>query len=135
MQTQIKQIVGILEADATLQTLLGGTVDDKKIYPAIADQFESFPCITYQVVGSSFRTVPLTAQDITLQFSIYADDNSEPKQKVEDIFTRLNALLNYYKDITKPIVYIRNSLAIDQNETDRRLFVKIVRYQIWALNP
>jgi hypothetical protein len=134
MQAQIKQIVGILEADSTLQTLLEGTATDKKIYPAISDKFENFPCVVYTDLGSVFRTVPRRAQDIPLQLSVSVKDNSEPKQKLEDIHTRINALLNYYKDTTKSIVYMREDLALDNNETDRRLFSKVIRYQIWALN-
>lgn len=128
----VKQaIVAILQNDATLQTLLGGSVSDKKVYPVLANQFENFPCIVYEEVDAPFRTVPKNVQDVLMQFRIYSKVDMEA---VEDIYTRLNFLLNYYTDVVNPIVYMRQSLATDSSESDRQLFGKTVRFMIWTHN-
>lgn len=131
MQIQTKKIYAVLIAGNALQTLLGGTATDKKIYPSISDKFEAFPCITYEIIASSFRTVPIRVQDISMEFHIYSKVN---KQQVEDIYTELDNLLNYYRNTVQDITYIRQSYESDLNDTDRQLFHKVVRYQIWGRN-
>ncbi len=129
-----EKIYTILSGDATLQTLLGGTASDKKIYPSISDKFEAFPCITYSVIAGEFRSVPKYARDITIEFHIYAKSypNRNSKSTVEDIFARMNTVLNYYSDTTPLIRYLRQSLEMDVPETDRQLFGKVVRYTAWT---
>lgn len=131
MQTTIKKVLTILEADNTLDTLLSATVSDPKIYPAITNDFENFPCIAYQVIDAQFRGVPRNTQDTTIQFDIYSKTS---KQNVEDIYTRLNDLLNYYQDTDPLVVYIVQSMETDNNPTDRSLWHKVVRYQMVSKN-
>jgi hypothetical protein len=131
MTAQLVKLITILGGDATLQTLLGGSISDTRIYPAISDQSETFPCITYQETGGGFRTTPSNVQDITVDLIIYSKDN---KDAVEAIFSRVNALLNYYKQVSSypRIVYAKLVYSADDNDTDRRLFAKVARYQIWS---
>lgn len=128
MQTHIQDIYAILKTDNTLKGYLGGTATDSKIYPSIADKFENFPCVTYTEITGSHRTVPANTQDINLQFTIFVRND---KQLLENIYTRINNLLNYYQD-TNRLVYIKQTLSADQNETDRQMYQKAIRYQIWA---
>lgn len=128
MQTHIKDIYTILKNDATLKGYLIGTTTDSKIYPAISDKFESFPCITYEVVVGYYRTKPTNTQDITLQLRIFTRND---KQLLENIYSRINNLLNYYQD-TNRLVYLKQTLESDQNETDRQLYTKVLRYQVWS---
>ena len=136
MQAAIKQIIAIFQADATLQSLLAGTATDKKIYPAISDQFEAFPCIVYDVISGIYRSIPFGEQDIVLQFTIYTNSktSSGAKQVIEDVYSRIVALVNYYNNDANNIVYMRQAGEADQNDTDRQLFAKMVRFQIWTLN-
>lgn len=136
MQAALKQIVSILQSDATLQTYLGATSTDKKIYPEITDQFERFPCIVYYERGSSFRTRPTSAEDTTIQLSIFSREDTGNKALLENIATRVNELLNYYVQVsTDPrIVYSILENKFDQNETDRRLFSKILIYRLYIKN-
>ena len=131
MKTQQEAIYTILKNDSTLQTLLGSFSDDYKIYPMISEKFEMFPCITYKVINSGFRTYPTRVQDIDVEFHIYSKDS---KGNVEDIFTRLVYLLNYYKTVNTLIVYIKQSFEMDVPETDRALHGKVCRFQIWSKN-
>lgn len=136
MQESTKQFVNILESDAQLQSLLGGTAANKKIYPEITDQFEDFPCIVYYEVSSSFRTKPSNVEDSTFQFSIFTQEESGNKALIENITTRINALLNYYvQESSEPrIVYSILENKQDANEPDRRIFSKILTYRLYIRN-
>ena len=136
MQAAIKQVVAILQGDVSLQTLLAGTSSDKKIYPAIPDQFESFPCVTYDVITGGFRSVPMFEQDITLQLSIYtnAKASSGAKQVIENIYSRIISLVNYYNNDSNNIVYMKLVTEADMNDTDRQMYMKALRFQLWTLN-
>lgn len=126
------KIVTILQSDTTLQTLLSSP-SDKGIYPSIANQkFENFPCITYLEISGGFRTVPDNAEDLTLEFHIYS--KTSPKH-IEDIYSRLNILLNYYRTTDTPLIrWCKQVMAMDMQETDRTLFHKVIRYQLWTIN-
>lgn len=132
----VKQaIYTLLSTDSQLQTLLGGTVSDTKIYPMISDTFELFPCITYKNVSGGMRIYPPNVEDLVFEFSIYCKNVPGGGQdKVEDIFTRLDNLLNYYGNQFNPVVYVLRTVDTDLNESDRQLFRKVVRYRIWAKN-
>jgi hypothetical protein len=137
MQTAIKRILTILNGSTTLKTYLGATVSDPKIYPAISVTEQKFPCITYNVVDASFRFPPSTVQDITLQFDIFVSSPNNVlvgKQLMENIYTTVNGLLNYYRDSDPLIVWIIQTLEVDNNETDRNMWRKTLRYQIVSKN-
>lgn len=131
MQTTVKQVVAVLQNDSALQTLLSGTSTNKKIFPSIPNQFESLPCIVYSVIGAGFRSIPFGEEDITLQLNLLSKTS---KQNIEDISTRVNTLLNYYNNDFNNIVYMKKVGEVDENETDRQLWQKALRYQIWTLN-
>lgn len=130
MQTAIKKIYTLLKSDNTLKGYLSGTATDSKIYPALRDDYENFPCLIYSEVASSFRTVPKNVQDLTFQLQIFS---KEDKQNIENIYTSINNLLNYYYDKGE-IVYSKMTLAVDSNLTDRQLYAKTLRYQVWLKN-
>ena len=131
MKIQQEKIYTILSSDATLQGLLGAYTGDTKIYPMISEKFELFPCITYAIADSKFRTIPTKVQDIVIEFLIYSKDG---KGSVEDIFTRLVYLLNYYQTVNTSIVYMKQIFEMDIPEKDRSLYVKVCRFNIWSKN-
>lgn len=136
MQAALIQLVSILEADNTLQGYLQGSAGDKKIYPALPDQEEQYPCIVYYEIGSSFRNVPKTAEDTTIQFSIFTRESTGNKALIENIASRLNELLNYYKQVSAypRVVYSILENKFDKNEEDRRIFSKILIYKLYIKN-
>lgn len=137
MQTAIKKVLSILNASTTLKNYLGATVSDPKIYPAITVDKQKFPCVVYEVVDSGFRFPPSTVQDITLQLDIFVsspNNTMEGKQLTENIYTTINGLLNYYRDSDPLIVWIIQTLEVDNNETDRNMWRKTLRYQIVSKN-
>ena len=131
MYDQLIAIIDVLESDATLQTLLSGTAANKKIYPEVPDKFEDFPCVTWSFIEGEYNTVPSNTEKSELQFNIYSKLNVK---QVEDISERINALLNYYKEAQSGtrVIYMKRVLVTSANETDRAIFGKIVRYDIWT---
>jgi len=130
MKTVQEDIYSVLTADATLDGLLGATSSNSKIFPIIPKNFESFPCLVYKIVDSISATVPNGSRIIVIELRVFAKD----KTICENIFARINALLNYRQNWNKNIVYIRHSGELDLPEEDRDLWSKIIRYQIWAKN-
>jgi len=132
MQTQTSIIYTKLSTDATMLSLLDGNSSDTHIYPFDANKFETFPCITYEEVGSPARVIPQNSEDMVLEFHIFSRTS---RQNVEDIYTRLNNLLNYYYTSSpNNIFWIRRTLATDLLESDRQLHHKVVRFHIWGRN-
>jgi hypothetical protein len=102
----------------------------------ITDQFEDFPCITYEVVEGSFRTVPKKVEDMVVEIRIWIKARPENGSfgLLEDIHTRVNTLLNYYVERMNPIVYMRQDGEFFIPEQDRQLYSKVVRYRLWTYN-
>lgn len=137
MQTAIKKILTILNGSSALKALIQATPSDPRILPAIPVDKQKFPCITYNVVEASFRYPPSTVQDITLEFNIFVSSPSNVlvgKQLIENIYSTMNSLLNYYRDSDPLIVWIIQTLEVDNNETDRNMWRKTLRYQIVTKN-
>lgn len=130
MYQQLIDIITRLETDNTLQTLLEGTTNDKKIRPSKGDNFENFPCITYEIYDGEYNTVPSNTEQSQIQFNIY----SKSKKNIEDITLQVNALLNYYKQAQSGtrIIYLKRVLNTDINEPNRQLYGKVVRYEVWS---
>lgn len=135
MSKQVKEKVYlILSTDSQLQTLLGGSSGDTRIYPEFPDNFEDFSngasCIVYRVEDGGFRTAPRNAKDIVFEHRIYSKVSMD---RVEDIAERILELLNYISDNNNIIVYAKQIVETDMNEKDRQLFSKLVRYSIWSI--
>ena len=127
----VQQIVSIFSSDSQLQTLLGGTAGDRRIKPQVPGSPEETPVIVHDVVGSSRRTVPINVDDTTLQLRIYAVDI----MAAENIFTRMDFLLNYYKKTNSPkIQWMVREVKTNEPETDRSMQVIVTRYRIWSIN-
>lgn len=128
MQEISKQIVTVLQNDSQLQTLLGGGID-KRIYPALDNSVAKYPCITYSEIDGMENTVPHNTQQSTFQISIFTKTS---KSNLESINARVKTLLKYYSSDSPKILWVRKSVEQDQNETDRQMFSKILRYIIWS---
>lgn len=125
----LTKFVSVLQADSTLQTLLGGTSPDKKIYPMLNNKFEAFPCITYEEISSPQNTVPANTQTTTIIIKTFAKNN---KKQAEQINARVKTLFNYYHTQTPRLFWVRKSDEFDNNESDRLVFCKVLRYTVWS---
>jgi hypothetical protein len=112
-----------------LQTLLGGTSTDKKIYPFTVDEQEEFPCITYEVIGGSENTVPLNTQEIDVEFRTYS---KKSMLEANQIMERLKVLIRYFGEDIPRIYWSIKTLEIDNPSNDRNLKGKICRFKFWA---
>ncbi len=130
MQTQTNLLYTYISTDSTLLGLLGGSSGDTHIYPASSNQFETFPCITYEEVVSETLNIPHNGEMTTVEFHIFARTS---RVDLENIYTRLNNLLNYYYSTTN-IFWVRKIMGMNMAETDRQLFHKVTRYKIWGRN-
>lgn len=128
MKTIQEDIYTVLTGDSTLDTLLGATSTNSKIFGTIPKNFESFPCLTYQVFSGDSRTVPPNARDIILEFRVFGKN----KTVCEDVVARVYTLLQYRQNWDKNIVWIRYSGELDLPEEDRDLWSKVFRFRIWG---
>jgi hypothetical protein len=136
MKAVQEKIYSILSSDATLAALLGATASDSHIYPQIVNKLEVFPCITYEVVDEMTLNPPLNKQVIIMQFNIYTKETgngSNPRDKLESIYSKLYSVLNYIKG-QNPIIYAIQRGGMYDDQTDRQLFSKAIRFEIWAYN-
>lgn len=130
MIAELETIYTYLESDATLQGLLGGSVNNSRIYPAQPDTIEEFPCIVWQIVDQEITTYPINGENLQIQYSIFSKENYT---EVETIHERLDVLLRYYTDTTNKIRWCKLLTASQLFENDRRIFSKACRYQFWIV--
>lgn len=130
MRQIAEKIVALLQADSTLQTLLGGTADDKRIYPDTVNKFEVFPAVTYREEDGSQNTVPKNTQSSLFELKSFSNISED---QVSQINERIKVLLNYYASDT-PIrfFWFKKEVEADIEFDDRLLFCKILRYRIWT---
>lgn len=124
-----KKLVAVLNADATLQTLLGADATHKKVLPALPNQFESFPCITYEVTGSRENTTPASTQQTDYELHIYTKTSYD---ELSQIAERVKTILKYYHSASPRIFHIVKTNEVNQNEDDRQLFTKVIQFTVWS---
>ena len=89
-----KTIYGILSADSALQTLLGGSVSDKKIYDSVPDK-KAFPYLTMWIKPLSNRdNEDWDGVEIDYQISTWYQGPGQGDLKVQQIQSRVDELLN-----------------------------------------
>ena len=89
-------IIDVLEADATLDTLLGSSSSDTKIYPDAAPQDTALPYIVYSV---GLGILDETLDEDKIDFDIYSDS----RITVASIRDRIKALLDLQDGIQDSI--------------------------------
>lgn len=124
-----KEIVRILQSDSQLQTLLGGTAQDKRIYPEKNNILENFPCIVYENVDGMEYTVPKNAQQSHFVLKIFSKNSYD---ELEQITVRAKTVMKYYASLTPRIFWTVKVLEMDNSDEDRLLFSKILRYTVWS---
>lgn len=129
MKVQLVKLYSLISADVTIRSLLGSTSEDSGIYPVLNKQLERFPSITYLENDEGFNTVPKNTLNIVVDFNIYSKTS---KAHVENIATRLNEVLNYYKDTDATIIYVKQVSGADLPEPDRQLYRKLVSFRVWG---
>jgi hypothetical protein len=142
MTELLELIVGILTADTTLTAIvpaaniLVGPVDmvQEKQPQALSPTALLYPQININISSESQRTVPVSARDTMIQIDIWSNNS---QLELQNIYERVITLLSYQiaNQGTAHIFWLRLAGAMDMNETDRRIWHKVMNYISWSLKP
>lgn len=130
-------IVNYIKADATLQTLIGYTAGDTKIYPEYAPHNKTYPCILYSVTSES------TSEENMLEVQIQFDCIAESYLAATNIKNRVLELLDWQDKIRSlitgidHIIYWAKKIADGEFlEPDLKVIHKVVdirfKYNPWS---
>ena len=131
----IQEIISILTTDATLNAIVPATqiftgpVDD-----ATEKQAELLlPQINVHVISEAQRTVPKNTRDTMIQIDIWSRNNL---LETITIYERILTLLQYQTadKSTSHIFWDRLGSAVDQYESDRRIFHRSMTLQCWVIS-
>ncbi len=130
------KIIGILTTDATLNAIVPATsIFTGAVDVTMEKQVELlYPRIVLWQVSEISRTVPQNARDTQVQLDIWSRNSMI---EVENIYERVLTLLNYdsgNKD-TAHVFWQRLSGAVDQFETDRRIWHRSITFTCWSMKP
>ena len=125
-------IVATLKADVTVTAI----VPAKNIYAGPLDVIIEkerqlvMPQINIELVSESVRSVP-AVRDIMMQINVWSKNN---QMEVEQIYEAVMNALNYQiaNNNASHIYWERSSGAVDQYESDRRVYHRSVTFTVWA---
>jgi hypothetical protein len=131
-----QNIIATLIGDSTLTAI----VPTANILTGAADILQEkqatllSPAIILSQVSEAVRTVPLNARDTQVQLDIWSRNS---QLEVETIYERVLVLLDYLHgdESTAHIFWQRLGGAIDQFETDRRIWHRSCTFVIWSTKP
>jgi hypothetical protein len=128
-----KKIISLLKADASLTAIVKAT----NMFVGPTDIVEEklselyMPQINIQQVGETSRTVPSGVRDTILQLDIWTMNS---QLEIENISEIIIPLLNYEiaDESTSHIYWLRMSGSADQYESDRRIWHRSIRFNVWC---
>jgi hypothetical protein len=131
-----ESFISILTGDSTLlqtvkvSNILTGPVD------ILQEQQSTLlaPAIILSQVSEVMRSVPLNTRDTMVQLDIYSRNS---QLELETIYERVLLLLNYDSgnQNTAHIFWQKLSGAVDQFESDRRIWHRSCTFTCWAIKP
>ncbi len=129
----ITQIVNTLKGDATLTAIIPATnIMVGPIDVTVEKESELLmPQINIHMVSESSRSVPPNTRDTQIQIDIWSRDS---QLEVVNAYERIMALLTYFSadQSTAHIFWERLGSAVDQYESDRRIFHRACTFQVWS---
>jgi hypothetical protein len=128
-----KKIISLLKADSSLTTIVSAS----NMFVGPTDIVEEkmselyMPQINVQQIGETSRTVPSGVRDTILQLDVWSMNS---QLEVENISEIIIPLLNYEitDESTSHIYWLRMSGNADQYETDRRIWHRAIRFNVWC---
>jgi hypothetical protein len=130
----LENTIAILIGDATLtaivpaNNILTGPVDIvTESQPNL-----TLPQINIFTISDVSRSVPLDTRDTMIQIDIWSKNSM---LEVLTAYERIVYLLNYYSgnENTAHIFWQRLGGAVDQFESDRRIWHRAVTYTVWSI--
>ncbi len=130
----LEQIIQILLADTTLTNTVPGT----SIFAGPVDiTMEKqanllYPQINIRTVGEVQHTVPIKTRETQIQLDIWSRNNLK---EIETIYERVLTLLSYKSadKATAHIFWQRLNGAVDDYESDRRVWHRACTFTVWAV--
>jgi len=134
----LQYVITTLKNDATLQTYLG--TSPTRVFPQGVDiSPENLPCITVFNVSEITHTTERNERDGTIQIDIWVNAGTatlSPQLLSETIAERVLILLNfaqYQSGYGNSLLrWSREDMMVDQFESDRRIYHKVIRWKWWA---
>ncbi len=131
-----ESFISILTGDATLKQ----TVPVANILTGPADILQEqqstllAPAIILSQVSEVMRSVPLNTRDTMVQLDIFSRNS---QLELETIYERVLLLLNYDSgnQNTAHIFWQRLGGAVDQFESDRRIWHRSCTFTVWSIKP
>lgn len=131
-----QKIIAVLNTDPTLTAIVPadhmftGPVD-----VTMEKQSElNYPSIVLSLVSESYRSVPTNTRDSQIQLDIWSRNS---QMELENIYERIMTLLNYLitDQATAHIFWQRLGGAVDQFESDRRIWHRACTFTVWTKKP
>lgn len=120
-------LYNLLATNASLQSKLGGTASDKKVYPSFPDREEQFPCVVYSIIDSSTNEVPRDTSITDYQIECYSKLS---QLEVEEIADLIKLIVQYKASDSPRLFFSIKTNEVDDNDTSRKLFAKYLRFRI-----
>lgn len=132
----LENIILILKSDATITSIVPSTnILTGPVDIATEKQAGLFlPQINIHTVSEVSRTVPLNTRDTIIQIDIWSRNSI---LETIQVYERVIVLLNYISPTngTSKVFWERLGGAIDQYESDRRIFHRSMSLQVWSIKP
>lgn len=127
-------VIAHLKASADLDTLLGSSATNSKIFPIQAPQGTAIPFVVYEVSTAPY-VADIALDEDTIQFNIFDDDYLDCRLIAEQIKKLLgisdSLRVGVSTSISSATYYIYNGIDAGSSEfkdTDTDLFVRVISF-------
>lgn len=129
----LTSIISVLTGDATLTAIVPATSIMTGPVDIVTETNTGLiqPQINVHVVSEVSRSVPSTTRDTLIQIDIWSRTSM---LEVVNIYERVITLLNYTSPVSgsAKIFWERLGGAVDQYESDRRVWHRAITYNVWS---
>lgn len=130
----LQNFISILTGDATLTGIVPATNIMTGPVDIVTETQSGLiqPQVNISVESEVSRSVPLNTRDTTIKLDIWSRNS---QLETENIYERIITLLNYVSGDKSGAHFFWQRLgsAIDQFETDRRIWHKSISFAVWSI--
>ena len=135
----MQNIISLLVNDAALQAI--PAPNTLRIFTGPVDIIQqtqaslNYPVIILEQVSEVSRTVPINTRDTQIQLDIISRNSQfELEQLYEEVLNVLNYGFGSMSGGTH-LYWERLSGAVDMNESDRRIWRRVLTFTCWSIKP
>lgn len=129
----LQSLISVLTGDATLTALVPATSIMTGPVDIVTESQAGLlqPQVNIHIVSEVSRSVPRTTRDTLVQIDVWSRTSM---LEVVNIYERIITLMNYTSPISgsAKIFWERLGGAVDQYESDRRIWHRAVTYNVWS---